>query len=356
MALLALGAIVAGVLAWQAATGWIPGPSASTATGSVQALYDMRATETSSQPVGVAVSGDRVYVADARRGVVEVFTRDGGHLSTIGAGFLKAPVHVAVGPVDGRVYVSDRGRDAVVVYAADGEQLRILGPGGIEPTSPPVAWRPLALGFGDDGTLYVADASERQQIVVFSPTGRRMASFGADLPAGRTGASLAFANGMAVTDDRVLIADSNNGRILVLDREGRFVRALQVDGLPRGIAATGDGGFVVADAALNTVCAYSAAGARVAVAGSGGVTAGLFSEPSGVAIGDDGRIFVGNTGAGRVQVIRMTGAAPRATVTSGRTWMWAVLAAALAAGAVIVAVVSARLLVQSRARRRVVTL
>jgi len=342
--LLCVGTLVAGALAWRDATAWIPGPSVSTITGSVEALYDIRAIEaTASQPVGVAVSGDRLYVADARRGLIDVFTRDGDHVAEIGVGYLKAPVHVAVGPVDGRVYVADRGRDAVVVYAADGKRLRVLGSGGVDPTSTPAAWRPLALGFADDGTLYVADASERQQIVVFSPTGRRIASLGAELPLGRSGTSLAFPNGIAATEDSVLIADSNNGRVLVLDGDGGFLREVLTEGLPRGIAATEDGGFIVADAAMNTVRAYSARGLPVATAGAGGATAGLFSAPSGVAVADDGRVFVGDTGAGRVQVVRISGAAPRTSSTAARSRAWGLLAIALAAAALVAALLARRM-------------
>ena len=343
-ALLALGAVIAGVMAWGVMASWIPGPSTSMAAGSVDALYDIRARDTtSSQPVGVAVSGDRVYVADAARGRIDVYTRDGAHVQAIGAGFLKAPVHVAIGPVDGRLYVTDRGRDAVVVYSVDGKRLRLLGSGGVDPTTTPTPWRPLALGFADDGTLYVADASERQQIVVFSPMGRRTDAFGADLPAGRTGSPLSFPNGIAVTGNTVLVADSNNGRILVLGRDGRFVRQVLTDGLPRGVAAAAGGGFVVADAAMNTVRVYSAGGRPVALAGLTGATAGLFSAPSDVAISDDGRIFVGNTGVGRVDVIRMSAVVPRARSTAGSDWTWLVVAAVFAAAAAAAAVLALRL-------------
>jgi DNA-binding beta-propeller fold protein YncE len=343
VAMLAVAAVVAGIIAWSVAARWIPEPSTSVTSGSVQALYAIGEKTSASQPVGVAISGDRLYVADARRGLVEVFDRNGSRLPSIGAGYLKAPVHVAVGPIDGRIYVCDRGRDAVVVYSADGERLRILGSGGVDPTSTPVAWRPLTLGFADDGALYVADASERQQIVSFSPTGRRMTVFGSGLPIGRTGSPLSFPNGLAVTGDSLLVADSNNGRVLVLGRDGGFVREIRTDGLPRGIAATGGGGFIVTDAALNSVTAYSSAGRPIAVAGLTGSTAGLFSAPSGVAIGEDGRVYVGNTGAGRVQVIRMSGARPATASASGRAWPWVLIAASLAALAIGAAFVASRL-------------
>jgi len=341
VALLASAACAAGVMAWSDATAWIPGPSMTTTEASVTVLPSISSAEaTRAQPVGIAVSGDRLYVADSRRGLVDVLSRDGRHVATIGKGFLKAPAYVAVGPVDGRVYVSDRGRDSVVVYSATGDLLRVLDPAGVDPTSTAPPWRPLALGFAPDGTLYVTDASTRQQVVVFSPTGRRIGVFGAGLPVGRTGQRLSFANGVAATRDRVLLADSNNGRILVLDRSGALVRVVPTQGLPRGIAALADGRFVVADAALGSVSAYSARGALTGEAGLSGGSAGMFAEPSGVALSDDGRIFVADTGNGRVDVLRMSAASPRPASAAGHPWVWSLVAALLlvaAAGGVLLA-------------------
>ena len=350
VALLALAACAAGVMAWSDATAWIPGPTMTTTEASVTVLPSISSAEaTAAQPVGVAVSGDRLYVADSRRGLVDVLSRDGGHITTIGKGFLKAPAYVAVGPVDGRVYVSDRGRDSVVVYSATGDLLRVLDPAGVDPTSTAAPWRPLALGFAPDGTLYVTDASTRQQVVVFSPTGRRIAVFGAGIPVGRTGQPLSFANGVTATRDRVLLADSNNGRILMLDRSGALVREVPTQGLPRGIAALADGRFVVADAALGSVSAYSADGALTGEAGLSGGSAGMFAEPSGVALSDDGRIFVADTGNGRVDVLRMSAASPRSASAAGHPWAWSLVAVLLLAAAVGGALLATRFSVHREA-------
>jgi DNA-binding beta-propeller fold protein YncE len=339
VALLALATGVAGFMAWREAPSGIAGPTeAVTVEGTVTVLPAIRSTEATAQPVGVAVSGDRLYVADGRRGLVDVLTRDGSHVATLGAGFLRSPAYVAVGPVDGRIYVTDRGRDQVVVFSTTGEVVRILGPGGVDPTSTAFpAWRPLGLGFAPDGILYVTDASDSQQVVVFSPTGRRIGAFGPGLPAGRTGEPLSFANGVCATHDSVLVADSNNGRVLVLGRDGVFVRELLTDGLPRGIAVLPDGRFVIADAALGVVRSYSAVGQQTSEAGGTGETAGMFATPSGVAISDDGRVFVGDTGNGRVDVLRMPDAAPGPVAAAPSSGMWALAAYVLLAATAVAA-------------------
>jgi DNA-binding beta-propeller fold protein YncE len=138
---------------------------------------------------------------------------------------------------------------------------------------------------------------------------------------------------VCATDDTVLVTDSNNGRVLVLDRQGAFIRGLLTGGLPRGIAALPDGRFVVADAALGVVRSYSAAGQQTSEAGGAGETAGMFATPSGVAISEDGRVFVGDTGNGRVDVLRMPDAASRAAsaVPSSGSWTIALIALLIAA-------------------------
>jgi DNA-binding beta-propeller fold protein YncE len=341
--LLGVFAAAAGFVAWRGAPSGIAGPTQTfTVEGTVAVLPAIRLTEdATAQPVGVAVSGDRLYVADGRRGLVDVLTRDGSHVATLGAGFLRTPAYVAVGPVDGRVYVTDRGRDQVVVFAATGEVVRILGPGGVDPTSTaPPAWRPLGVGFAPDGTLYVTDTSESQQVVVFSPTGRRIGAFGPALPPGRTGEPLSFANGVCATRDSVLVTDSNNGRVLVLDREGVFIRELLTEGLPRGIAVLPDGRFVVADAALGVVSSYSAVGQQTSRAGATGETAGMFATPSGVAISEDGRVFVGDTGNGRVDVLTMPETVANAVAEGRSSGLWTVAAFVLLAAAAVVAVLA----------------
>ncbi len=343
VAVLAIGTCAAGAMAWSDATAWIPGPSMTTVEASVTVLPPIPSFDaTRTQPIGVAVSGDRLYVVDARRAVVEVMSRDGSRIATIGAGFLKAPAYVAVGPVDGRIYVSDRGRNAVLVYSATGELLRVFDPAGTDPTSTVPPWRPLAVGFAPDGTFYVTDSSARQQVVEFSPTGRRVGALGAEIPVGRTGQPLSFANGVTATRDGVLVADSNNGRILMLDRSGALVREIPTQGLPRGVAALADGRFVVSDAALGTVSAYSADGALTGEAGLTGVSAGLFTEPSGVAVSDDGRIFVADTGSGRVDVLRMSAASPLPTSAPGRPWVWNLVTVLLLSATVSAALLASR--------------
>lgn len=302
--LLAIAAVVLGLLAWRGTAAPVPRVSASGVAPAAIERVISSLEATGAQPTGVAVSGDRLYVADPRRQVVTVLTRQGSHVATIGVGTLRTPVYVAVGPVDGRVYVSDRGLNTVAIFSETGRRLGILTPQGIRRKAPAggSGWRPLALAFAPDQTLYVADSAGDQRIDVFSPTGSRIGTIGTDVPVGRTGRRLAFPNGIAATDSQVIVADSNNGRLLVFDRAGAFLRAVPTDGLPRGLAVLGDGRIVVADAATALVTVYAPLGRQSVTLGGGAGAAG-FTSPTGVAAGPDGHVYVSDAVTGLMTVV-----------------------------------------------------
>jgi sugar lactone lactonase YvrE len=278
---------------------------------------------------GVAVSGDRVYVAESRKGFVRVTTRDGSAVATIGAGWLRTPVYVAVGPVDGRLYVSDRGRREVEVFSATGERLGVVTPQGPSGEATEGAWLPLALGFAPDGVLYVADSAEPQRVDVFSATGSRIASLGADVPDGRTGGKFAFPNGIAASTDEVLVADSNNGRLLVFDRSGAFVRQVMIDGIPRGVVVLGDGRIVLVDAAGGSVEVLDAQGQMLgAVTGQAADGASLVA-PAGVALSEDGTLYVVDSATGRVFTASTPEVVGGRAGLSAETRTWLLVAAGL---------------------------
>jgi sugar lactone lactonase YvrE len=126
---------------------------------------------------------------------------------------------------------------------------------------------------------------------------------------------LNFPNGVGVDDaGNVYVTDSNNGRLLMFDPEGR-VRA-QVGrgagegnlGLPRGLAVDGNGRVVVADATAMGVFAYRGPSGDdrrfdfLGFLGGEGVADGQFAYPNASAIDARGRLYVADTFNDRVQI------------------------------------------------------
>lgn len=264
------------------------------------------------RPLGVAVStsGDRIYVteSDGPR-VVHVYDRDGKQVGTLEPSKSKAlahvPVYVAVDPLTDDVYVSDRVAAKIYVYRADGTYKGVFRPnlsnlGG--------AWQPLGLAFDANGVLYVTDASApANRVLSFTRGGKLLHRFGTSL-------QYAFPNGIAVDrDGNVYVADSNNGRVVVLDKSGGFVTAIssgsaaQRLGLPRGLAIEGDRLYVV-DTTDQSVQVFqiqdggSAPPKNIGSFGEEGSLEGGFEYPNGVAVDTQGRVYVTDRENGRVQV------------------------------------------------------
>jgi DNA-binding beta-propeller fold protein YncE len=263
------------------------------------------------EPVGLAVGGGRVYVADASRGEIVILSATGAYRGSFGGGDLSVPLYIALGPHDGRLYVTDRTLRAVLVFALDGSRVGTFAP---DPTDSAAvaatrAWQPLAIGFHASGTMYVSDATQPGRVLAFGPTGRLVAASPVGSSEALGGLGLSYVNGIAVLGDRVAVTDSNNSRVVLLDDALRPVAAAACSGLPRGIAAMPAGwppGAVLADTTGGEVALVDESGATRARAGGDGDSAGRMSLPTGVAGDGTGLFYVADTGNRRVSVWRVT--------------------------------------------------
>lgn len=270
------------------------------------------------RPLGVAVSpsGDRIYVtqSDGPRDV-RVFNHNGKQIGRLtppastGVGG-HTPVYVAINPKTQDVYVSDRFAGAVYVYDEKGTYLRKFDPSKAKPTGVPKAisqWAPLGLAFGSDGTFYVTDVSHGQRVLAFAPDFATVRVIGSQ-------AGMSFPNGVVADENGNLeVTDSNNGRLLVFDRNGTVAGTIGHGigdgdlGLPRGVAVNGNKLFVV-DATDHMVRIYKVgkgdalSPTYLAAFGSEGRLDGTFEYPNGIAVDSRARIYVTDRENNRVQV------------------------------------------------------
>lgn len=147
--------------------------------------------------LGIAVSGSKVYAADASNNRVSVFSLEGSFQiafgkdvnpsggdvcsllddcqqgSDVGPGAIDTPVDVALGP-DGNVYVAYAGSSSgVAVFTPQGVYLRRFGdagPGALDAAS--------ALAIDPVGAVHVADADD-EDVKTFSAAGSFSTSFAA---------------------------------------------------------------------------------------------------------------------------------------------------------------------------------
>lgn len=164
-----------------------------------------------SRPAGMALdSSGRLYVADALRGRVEVFSPEGEHLRSFGEGTLYRPANLAVDPA-GQVYVVDSLNFRIVVFTPEGDVRATLGAIGDGPGS---FARPRGVAVDSQGHIYVSDAAF-DNIQIFDMAGNLLLFWGGvgkepgkfNMPAGL------FFDG----EDRLYVADMYNRRIQIFE-------------------------------------------------------------------------------------------------------------------------------------------
>lgn len=257
------------------------------------------------RPYGVCHLDDQVYVTDASGMAVVVFDRTYENVYGVGGtlhGRLLSPVGVAVN-ASGTVYVSDSAQKVVKVFKAGVNEFMFdigIGSGMVRPT-----------GICYDAPrdrLLVADTKEGR-IFIFSPEGRLLGKFG------RAGAGDGeFGWPVGVTADRegrIYVVDSFKCNVQVFSPEGEFIWKFGEQGTlaghfarPRGVALDSDGNIYVTDALFNAIQIFDQKGQLLTWFGAGGSGPGMFSMPAGVFIDERDRIYVADSLNRRVQVFQ----------------------------------------------------
>jgi sugar lactone lactonase YvrE len=191
---------------------------------------------------------------------------------------------------------------------------------------------PFGIAVDRKGNLYVADGGEANRIRRIDTNGNveTVAGSTEGFADGRARSS-AFntPSGLAINKQgEIIIADTSNNRIRKIDSEGNVATIAgsgatghrdgngpnaEFDG-PVAVAIHPDGDVIVADTYNDRIRRISRANEVSTVAGSGSPgfadeagTAALFNTPSGVAVDDQGNIFVADTGNSAVRKITADG-------------------------------------------------
>jgi DNA-binding beta-propeller fold protein YncE len=217
------------------------------------------------EPQGVAVdSQDRIYVADAARGTVVVFDRSGNFLRDLGNRYgepeYASPHGVAIDQATSRLYLSDTPRNLVVVMDLEGRVLKQLGK--LRDGS----------GFGEFD----------------HPTD------------------------IAINHKHVFVLDRMGTRVQVLDMTFHPVGSFDLNhGLDlnqngdNGLGADREGNVYVSWPNNNRIWVFTDAGMLLGSFGQPGNRVGEFVGPGGLWIDAGNRLYVADSGNGRVQLFQL---------------------------------------------------
>lgn len=166
------------------------------------------------RPTGIAVTPNRIWVADPPRHQVVALSRSGVLIARVGeqgegTGRFHFPSAVAAGP-GGSVLVVDPLNFRIVRLAPDGSWLAEFGVAGEEDGA---FARPKGIAVDASGTVYVSDA-QRDEVLVFAAEGVFQYAAGAT---GTEPGRFTHPAGLAVLEGRLAVADSQNRRIQVFE-------------------------------------------------------------------------------------------------------------------------------------------
>lgn len=260
------------------------------------------------------VDADRIYVADAGNRRIAVFDYNGKFLFGFGEpvkdkpinkqkGILLEPTGLTV--VDNEIYVADAEQRLIIVFDLDGKFKR-----NFAEKQPKV---PTNIYFKDD-KFYVTDTG-LMAIEIFNREGKLLQVFGKQ---GNGQGEFYYPNAVFVDQNEdIYVVDSNNNRIQVFDKTGKFIKELKgADvndsggySIPRGLAFDSRGNLYTAETLSNAV----------SITGKDGKVMSRFSygepakdnivdnmlNPTSVFIDDNQRLYVTEFGNSRVLVYQI---------------------------------------------------
>ncbi len=236
-----------------------------------------------SEPFGIAVDAkDVVYFTDGETGKVWRVMND-GTVSEVASGLL-TPSAVAAAP-DGSLVIAETGANVIRrIFPDSGRQEVVAGESGRAGFADGVAGQalfngPIGVAVGPDGTIFVAD-TYNDRIRSIDASGRVSTLAGS----GEPGDSDSSVGAAASFDTPCGIAVAPDGALIVADTGNNRIRRIERTGAVRTIAGNGDRKVV-----------------------DGMLFAASFSEPTGVAVGSDGSIYVTDAGGGRGGALRFIG-------------------------------------------------
>jgi sugar lactone lactonase YvrE len=214
-------------------------------------------------PQGADWGGNTTWItADGKGNVVvlvrtapyfRVFTRDGRFVKAFGEDGLFESAHSVTVDAQGFLWVTDSAAHVVHKFGPDGRLLTTLGKKGVagDNASRDLFNQPNHVAVASSGDIYVSDGYENARVVQFSSSGQFVRIIGG--VKGSQPGQLQLPHGVALDSrGRILINDSDNQRVSVFDKDGRFVETWPYPSRG-GIAVASDDTVYISDVNVGIV-------------------------------------------------------------------------------------------------------
>ncbi len=259
-------------------------------------------------PRGLAVDAKGfIYIADYHNARIQKFAPDGSFVSMFGTkgegeGEFKEPNSIVIDEA-GNLIITDGLAHKMLKFDADGKFIKEWK----KPTVDFYGARDLA--FGPNKKLYIIDQGHTQ-VEVFDPAAESFSTWGSG---GAGDGQFNEPTGIGIGGGMIFISDRDNHRIQVFDFEGKFIRQWPIQGWERNhypdiVYDDVTKRVYVSDGKSNQILVFDEAGTPLPpLTGENGEK---FDNPSAMAIVETGkqrRLFVLNTGGGKISTITLEG-------------------------------------------------
>jgi DNA-binding beta-propeller fold protein YncE len=203
-------------------------------------------------------SRDRVYAFQRQDPPVMVFDREGNYLNCWGIGAITDPHGMTI--VDDIVYITDRSDHVAVKFTLDGKPLQVIGnrgvcsdtgcekPGDLVPRAAGPFNYCTEMAPNPSGDIYVSDGYRNARVHRFSSDGRLIQSWGQ--PGKTEPGHFHLVHSLLVDPKgKVYVCDRANRRVQIFSPEGEFITMWTGMGGPDNIVRDKDGIFYIAEQA-----------------------------------------------------------------------------------------------------------
>ena len=201
-------------------------------------------------------SQHRVYAFQRQDPPVMVFDRDGNYLNCWGIGAITDPHGINI--VDDEVYVTDRSDHVAVKFTLDGKPIQVIGdrgvfsdtgcenPGDLCPRAAGPFNYCTEMSTSPSGDIYISDGYRNARVHRFSSDGQLKSSWGQPGKGGPNEFHLVHSM-MVGADGLLYVCDRENNRMQIFDQDGGYI-GMWTDLLrPMDISQDADGIFCISE-------------------------------------------------------------------------------------------------------------
>lgn len=246
-----------------------------------------------------AVEVDRdanVYVLHRGEPPIVKFNAKGDYVGGWGGGLFKVAHGLRTDP-SGRIWTTDNGNHVLRAFSSDGKLLLTLGEEGVAGGDEKHFRAPDDLVFSSTGQIFVAD-SGNGRIVRLNKDGSYASQWGTK---GKGQGQFATAHGLAIDGkDNIYVADRGNNRVQVFDASGQFRGEWSGFGNPFGLLVQGPQ-LLVSEGDVNRIFHLALADGKIE---SSWGDSEMLQLPHLMSSDRQGRLYVAEVNGKRVQIFR----------------------------------------------------